>query len=73
MQLDSYSNHYNNADEKMKVNVTCVLSDVLVVLHGWRRRGGKPFTHQAGVCLWSKLQKQCQLFLHSCSDSHRYL
>lgn len=49
----------------------CVLG--LLVFHGWRRRGRKSFAHQAGVCVWSQLQKQCQLLLHSCSDSHRYL
>lgn len=48
-------------------------SAVSPVFHGWRRRGGKSFAHQAGVCVRSKLQEQCQLLLHSCSDSHRYL
>lgn len=43
------------------------------VFHGWRRRGGKPLSHQAGVCLWSKLQKQRQLLPHSCPDTHGHL
>lgn len=49
------------------------LSVAPLVFHGRGRRGGKSFSHQAGVCLRSKLQKQCQLLLYSCSDSHRHL